>query len=124
MLGRRSISLQGEFAVNYRLVGYRIKMAREKRKLTQETLAEIVDISTTHTSVIERGVKGMRLSTFLKIANALSVSTDELLQDQIDYVAEAHSNILYELLYDLPASEQRKLVHMIKANIEAYKRHG
>ena len=110
--------------MNYRLVGYRIKMAREKRKLTQETLAEIVDISTTHTSVIERGVKGMRLSTFLKIANALSVSTDELLQDQIDYVAEAHSNILYELLYDLPASEQRKLVHMIKANIEAYKRHG
>lgn len=107
--------------MNYRLVGYRIKMAREKRKLTQETLAEIVDISTTHTSVIERGVKGMRLSTFLKIANALSVSTDELLQDQIDYVAESHSNILYELLYDFPASEQRKPVHMIKAYIEAYK---
>ena len=109
--------------MNYKMLGYRIKMAREKRRLTQETLSEIIDISPTHMSVLERGVKGMRLSTFLKIANALNVSTDELLQDQIAHVTETHSNILYELLYDLPAAEQRKLVHMIKAYIEAYKRY-
>ena len=109
--------------MNYKRLGNRIKMAREKRRLTQETLSEIIDISPTHMSVIERGVKGMRLSTFLKIANALNVSTDELLQDQIDHVTGIHSNILYELLYDLPAPEQRKLVHMIKAYIEAYKRY-
>lgn len=109
--------------MNYKRLGNRIKMAREKRRLTQETLSEIIDISPTHMSVIERGVKGMRLSTFLKIANALNVSTDELLQDQMDRATGIHSNILYELLYDLPAPEQRKLVHMIKAYIEAYKRY-
>ena len=59
-------------------IGARIKAARERVHLTQEQLAEIIDISPTHMSVIERGVKGMRLSTFLKIANALNVSTDEL----------------------------------------------
>ena len=110
--------------MNYKLLGNRIKMAREKKRLTQETLSEIVDISPTQLSVIERGVKGMRLSTFLKIANALNVSTDELLQDQIDHVTAIHSNILYELLFDLPAPEQRKLVHMIKAYIEAYTRYN
>ena len=52
-------------------LGNRIREAREKRHLTQEKLSEIVDISPTHMSVLERGVKGMKLSTFIKIANAL-----------------------------------------------------
>ena len=60
-------------------LGNRIRDARERRHLTQEKLSEIVDISPTHMSVIERGVKGMKLSTFIKIANALDVSADELL---------------------------------------------
>ena len=38
-------------------IGTRIKAARERVHLTQEQLAEIVDISPTHMSVIERGVK-------------------------------------------------------------------
>ena len=38
-------------------IGSRIKASRERAHLTQEQLAEIVDISPTHMSVIERGVK-------------------------------------------------------------------
>lgn len=38
-------------------VGQRIKAAREKKNLTQDELAALVNISTTHMSVIERGVK-------------------------------------------------------------------
>ena len=38
-------------------IGARIKAARERVHLTQEQLAEIIDISPTHMSVIERGVK-------------------------------------------------------------------
>lgn len=66
-------------------LGNRIREARERRHLTQEKLSEIVDISPTHMSVIERGVKGMKLSTFIKIANALCVSADELLQDELTH---------------------------------------
>ena len=38
-------------------VGQRIKAAREKKNLTQEDLAALIDISPTHISVIERGAK-------------------------------------------------------------------
>lgn len=38
-------------------VGQRIKAAREKKNLTQEDLAALIDISPTHISVIERGPK-------------------------------------------------------------------
>lgn len=44
-------------------VGQRIKAAREKKGLTQEELAALIDISPTHISVIERGTKIPRLDT-------------------------------------------------------------
>ena len=37
-------------------IGSRIKAARENKKITQEELAALLDMSTTHISVIERGV--------------------------------------------------------------------
>ena len=108
--------------MNRKWLGNRIRDARERRHLTQEKLSEIVDISPTHMSVLERGVKGMKLSTFIKIANALDVSADELLQDELTHETQLHSIILYELIDELPVVEQRKLVHMIKAYIEFYKK--
>ena len=45
-------------------VGQRIKTAREKKNMTQEDLAALVDISPTHVSVIERGSKIPRLDTW------------------------------------------------------------
>ena len=54
-------------------IGSRIKAARERKHLTQEDLAAIVDLSPTHISVIERGVKPPKLETFVNIANALNV---------------------------------------------------
>ena len=65
-------------------VGSRIKTARENKNLTQEELAAMVDLSPTHISVIERGVKSPKLETFVRIANALGVSADSLLVDVVE----------------------------------------
>ena len=70
-------------------IGSRIKAARERAHLTQEQLAEIVDISPTHMSVIERSVKTPKLDTFVRIANALGVSADALLQDVVEHANES-----------------------------------
>ena len=102
-------------------IGSRIKAARERAHLTQEQLAEIVDISPTHMSVIERGVKTPKLDTFVRIANALDVSADELLQDVVDKATESLSGELYEMIIGLPKKEQTKLLHIVKAYIEACK---
>ena len=55
-------------------IGARIKAARERVHLTQEKLAEIVDISPTHMSVIERGVKTPKLDTFVRTQQASKLS--------------------------------------------------
>ena len=43
--------------MDLKAVGQRIKAAREAKNLTQEELAALVNLSTTHVSVIERGLK-------------------------------------------------------------------
>lgn len=52
-------------------IGARIKAAREKAGMTQEDLAAALEMSPTHISVIERGVKAPKLETLVNIANAL-----------------------------------------------------
>ena len=106
--------------MNLKAIGSRIKAAREKKGLTQEALSEIVDLSPMHMSFIERGVKPTRLDTFIRIANALDVSADELLQDVVDHSTESISGELYDMIQQLPKTEQQKILYCIKAYIEAY----
>ena len=55
--------------MDLKAVGQRIKAAREAKNLTQEELAALVNLSPTHVSVIERGLKVTKLDTFIAIAN-------------------------------------------------------
>lgn len=50
--------------MDLKAVGQRIKAAREAKNLTQEELAALVNLSPTHVSVIERGLKVTKLDTF------------------------------------------------------------
>ncbi len=110
--------------MNLKAIGRRIKAAREQKGLTQEALAELVDLSTMHISVIERGFKPTKLDTFCNIANVLDVSADTLLQDVINRSADSVPSDLNTLLQDLPANERRKIYHCIQAYIDAYKENG
>lgn len=67
--------------LDYKAIGKRIKIARIKADLTQERLAELIDISPTHLSNIETGTTRVSLNTIISIANALSVTGDDLLCD-------------------------------------------
>jgi len=70
--------------VNKDLIGKRIREARHKKKMTQEQLAEKAEITVVYLSELERGVKLPSLTVFVSIAEALHVSTDSLLRDELD----------------------------------------
>ena len=99
-------------------IGSRIKEAREQAHLTQEELAEIVDISPTHMSVIERGVKTPKLDTFVRIANALHLSADALLQDVVTPVTDSITAELSVRIGRLPQKEQNRILNAIRALTE------
>lgn len=64
-------------------MGDRIKEIRKKRGLTQEQLAEKVDITLEYISQIERGLKIPSMQVFIKLVEVLDVSADYLLRDTV-----------------------------------------
>ena len=96
-------------------IGSRIRTARERKHMTQGELAEIVDLSTNHISVIERGVKPPKLDTFVNIANALEVSADTLLQDVVKHSAEGVSNEFVAEIMKLPEKGRSRIINAVHA---------
>ena len=68
-------------------IGKNIRKFRLARKLRQEDLAEKTDLTTNYIGMVERGEKIPSLETFIKIVNALGVSSDMVLTDR--YTCEA-----------------------------------
>lgn len=65
--------------MDYYKIGQRIRKIRKAHGLSQEELAEKINISTTHMSHIETGNTKLSLPVFVDIAAALDVRTDDLL---------------------------------------------
>ena len=99
-------------------VGARIKKAREAASLTQEQLAEMVGLSSSHISVVERGVKAPRLETLVAIANALGVTADSLLIDVLDHAMEISASELSEQIKRLSPKAQEKTLKVIQVLVE------
>ena len=115
---RPSNRSEGGVAMDLRIVGLRIKEAREAKNLTQEDLAALVDLSPTHISVIERGLKAVKLDKFVAIANALDVSADRLLVDVVTRSVDGVVNEFSQSIKKLPPDEQKRVVKAIKAYFE------
>ena len=99
--------------LDYKAIGKRIKIARIKADLTQERLAELIDISPTHLSNIETGTTRVSLNTIISIANALSVTSDDLLCDNIVMSKVQFEKDIALLLEDCDEYEIRIIKDMI-----------
>lgn len=60
-------------------IGEQVRMARERARVTQETLVERAEVSPQYISDMERGVVGVSLTTLRKLCRILNVSSDQLL---------------------------------------------
>ena len=62
-------------------LGEQIKRAREERRLTQEQLAEAMEISRQAVSKWEKGLSSPSTANLLALAKLYGVSVEELLRD-------------------------------------------
>lgn len=97
-------------------IGKRIQTVRKKRGLSQFTLAGIVDRSPGYISYIETGFKSMSLETFVALANALQVSSDELLVDCLENTVKASNHSFASILADCSEYERRVLEDIVVAS--------
>ena len=105
--------------IDYKAVGKRIKLARIKVDMQQDALAEKAGVSPSHMSNVETGKTKVSLPSLVSIANALSVSVDDLLCDNIE-----RSKIVFEKeakgIFDASTDYETKvMVKVMKAAKEA-----
>ncbi|UPJ18317.1 helix-turn-helix domain-containing protein [Bacillus cereus] len=62
-----------------KLIGENIRFLRKKRGLTQEELAERINLQQAYIGGVERGERNISMLTLQKIANGLEVSPDIIL---------------------------------------------
>lgn len=60
-------------------IGERIRLRRKELKLTQEQLAELMDVSLQMISNLEQGKKAIRPENIIKLCSALESSADYIL---------------------------------------------
>ena len=102
-------------AVDYKALGVRIRKVRERKGITQQRLAEKIDISVPYMSNIERAKKTVSLSVLMSIAQALDVTLDELLADS--YTEHKEQDVLMTelgiVLERCEAGERRIIVDTV-----------
>ncbi len=79
-----------------KLFGKRVKELRIKKGLTQEKLAEMIDIGERNLSKIECGNCFVKAETIAKLLNALEVNSTEL----FDFSTYQNKNLLKEKLIE------------------------
>lgn len=101
--------------------GARIKESRKLKGMTQETLAEITDLGTTYISDIERGAKFPSLTSFIKIVNALDVSSDFILRGELESGKTYLYDDLTKKLENLTPQQREGVSVMIDAYLKTIK---
>lgn len=98
-------------------VARRFKERREAIGLTQEDVAERADVAPHFISTIERGMAFPRYEKMIAIINALETSADAIFCDVIDCSSGYRASVLSEMLGNLPAKEQKKILDVVELMI-------
>ena len=101
-------------AIDYTALGTRIGNHRVKANMSQEDLGAFSNVSNKHISNIELGKAKLSLEALVHIANALEVSTDDLLVDSLKCSASTADSELHRLLLDCSPVEEEILTRMVK----------
>lgn len=101
--------------IDYKIIGSRIRKKRLEHNLSQERLAELCDVGTTHISHIETGNCIPSLKVFITILNSLSCSADELLCDELQNAEHTYCSQIASLLEDCTSHELMIITDTIQA---------
>ncbi|MGO5231969.1 helix-turn-helix domain-containing protein [Thermoguttaceae bacterium LCP21S3_D4] len=100
--------------INYQKLGLKIKELRINRGLTQDNLADIVGVNTSHISNIENNHTKVSLNVLLAITNALNTSIDYLLSEQYENSSLALDNEILRALKDCDDKKKKQILKMIE----------
>ena len=99
-------------------IGKNIRKFRLAKKLRQ---AEKTDLTTNYIGMVERGEKIPSLETFIKIVNALGVSSDMVLTDVLETGYTVKNSMLNEKLEKLAPEDRNRIYEVIDTLVKQSK---
>lgn len=100
--------------IDWKQIGSRIRAARSGKGMSQANLAVKASVSLPLISNIENGKTRMHLDTFVKIAEALQVSTDQLLRADVPEVKVIYQSEFADVLDGCSASEMEAILNIAR----------
>lgn len=100
--------------VDYTDAGKRIKVLRIQKGYSQEDLASKADLSIPYLSNIENARSKASLPTFLKLANALDVTLNDLFYNSQKHADSALESMIASILADCNDYETRVLARSLE----------
>ncbi len=94
-------------ALNFIIIGRRVKEIRLQSKISQAVLAEWINMSVTYISHIETAKKHASLETLVRIADAFGVTVDQLLSGNQENDSMEYRPELVQLIGDCTSYEKR-----------------
>ena len=96
-------------------LGQRIREVRIMRGLTQHSLAQLADIGIMYLGEIERGIKMPSLNCFIKIVEALDISADYILRDEVSAGREYICDDIAQKLKSLTPHQRKTAADILDA---------
>lgn len=101
--------------IDYKTIGNKIRIRRLNIKMSQERLAELCEVGTTHISHIETGNCIPSLKVFIGIINALGCTADELLCDELNNAEATYKSELSSITEDCTSHELMIITNTVQA---------
>jgi len=109
------------------VIGKNIRLEREARKLTRDELAEMMELTTSHMGLIERGERGATAVTLSKISRTFDIPVDHLfaspktgglsVRENDDEDSQSSRKKVQSLMTCLEETELNFVIHTIKGII-------
>lgn len=99
-------------AVDYTIIGERIKNARKEKNMTQEKLAEQIGVSIAFLSRIERGNSQVNIKRLSQICKILDLTEGEILNGSSNE-SNSYLNDEFSKLLSTCSSKQQKLIYEV-----------
>lgn len=104
--------------IDYKLIGERIKQVRKSKNMTQETLAEKLNVSIGYVSQVERGITKISLDLLGAISTILDCDVATLISETAIRSNEYMTTEIIEATRSLDDKKRRYILEIIKLTNE------
>ncbi len=101
--------------LDFKLIGRRVRESRMLQKISQDELAERIDMSVSYISLIENSKKKASLNALFLISNALGITINDLLSGIQAYEPDQYRTDMHMLMADCSSYEKRIIFESAQA---------